>query len=298
MNPLRRLRARAARILDRRIEQVVHHLDQRQTVYCGDHVVLTRIANGRPIYLDLRDTSVAAHVALGRAWEPTVTATLAALARPADTFLDVGANFGYHTLMLADRLTGPRPFRLFEPNPVVREVLRRSLLVNGLGDRAILEEVACSDRAGTAEMTVWSGVWGGASLRSVAEAAMSPWAEMLDVEASFTVPTVTLDEYADARDLPALDLCKIDVEGHEAAVFAGMTTLLDRSPAARMVMEFTFGAYGDPEGFWTDLSDAFPHRRAITDDGSLRTVRTFGDLRAATAHELVDVVLSRVPIPD
>lgn len=300
MNPIQRLRRRTARILDRRIERVVRHVDATRTVYCGDHVVLTRIPNGRPIYLDLRDTSVAAHIALGQAWEPAVAAILAALARPTDTFVDVGANFGYHTLMLADRLTGPRPFRLFEPNPVVREILRRSLLVNGIGHRAALEATACSDRVGTAELTVWTGVWGGASLQSAAAADVAgrPWAGILSVETSFTVDTVTLDGYADAHDLPTLDLCKMDVEGHEADAFAGMTALLDRSPAARMVMEFTFGAYPDPEGFWADLTDAFPHRRAIADDGSLRTVRTYSDLHAATTHELVDVVLSRVPIPD
>lgn len=299
MNPLRRLRTRAARVLDRRIERVVRHLDQRQTIYCGDHVVLTRIPGGRPIYLDLRDTSVAAHLALGDPWEPAVTAALSALARPTDTFVDVGANFGYHTLMLADRLTGPRPFRLFEPNPVVREVLRRSLLVNGIGHRSALEGAACSDRIGTAPLSVWSGLWGGATLQdpTTAVAHDPTWAEMIRLEHTVTVDTITLDRYADDHDLATLDLCKVDVEGHEAAVFAGMTALLDRSPDARMVLEFTFGTHADPEGFWGDLCSAFPHRRAIADDGSLREVRTFGDLRACTAHDLLNVVLSRVPIP-
>ena len=299
MNPLRRVRTRAARALDRRVERIVHHLDLHRTIYCGDHQVLTRIPCGRPIYLDLRDTSVAAHIALGDAWEPHVAAVLADLARPTDSFVDVGANFGYHTLMLADRLSGDRPFRLFEPNPVVRDVLRRTLLANGIAHRSALEAVALSDREGTATLSVWTGHWGGASLQDAAthQAANRPWIGMTEVEDTFTVDTVTLDHYADEHDLPTLDLCKIDVEGHEDAVFAGMTALVDRSPAARMVLEFTFDAYTDADGFWDDLCAAFPHRRAVADDGSLPEVRTVGDLRATTTHELVNVVLSRVPIP-
>ncbi len=299
MNPIRTARTRAARALDRRFERVLRHLDQHRTISCGDHLVLTRIPCGRPIYLDMRDTSVAAHIALGDPWEPAVSAALVSLARPTDTFVDVGANFGYHTLMVADRLTGERPFRLFEPNPVVRDILRRTLLANGIAHRSALEGVALSDRTGAATLSVWSGHWGGASLESAEThvAAQRPWIGMTEVEDSFTVTTTPLDDYADAHDLATLDLCKIDVEGHEDAVFAGMTTLLDRSPDARMVLEFTFGAYADPDGFWADLCAAFPHRRAIADDGSLREVRTLGDLQAATAFELVNVVVSRVPIP-
>ena len=299
MNPLRRLRHRTARILDRRIEDVVAHVDRRQAVFCGGHEVLTRTPSGQPIYVDMRDVSVASHLALGEPYERGVTSTLAALARPTDTFLDVGANFGYHTVMLAPRLVGERAFVCFEPNPVVRRTLRRTLHANGLAPRTSLEEVALSDREGTATLSVWSDLWGGASLGRPedAVAARRPWLGMTEVEESHTVPTTTLDRWADAHDLPALDLAKIDVEGHEDAVFTGMTALLDRSPDARVVLEFTFDAYADAEGFWARLGDAFPHRGAIDDDGRIVLVRTLGDLRAAATHELVNVVLSRPPLP-
>jgi FkbM family methyltransferase len=299
VNPIARLRATVASALDRRIARALAHLDQRRVVYCGDHVALIRLPSGRPLYLDTRDVSIAVHVMGGGVWEPEIAAALVDLARPDDTFLDVGANFGVHSLTMADHLRGPHPLHLFEPNPGVAALLRRTLLANGLGDRATLCAAALSDRAGEATLVQWPELLGGASLHTAEEvlAAGRPWAGLAGPSETVTVPTVTLDAYCDAHDLSSVDLVKIDVEGHEDAVLAGMTGVLDRSPAARVVLEFTFAAYADPEGFWATLTDAFPHRWALAADGTRRAVRTLGDLQASTPHELANVVCTRTPPP-
>lgn len=301
MNPISRLRASVAGALDRRIARALAHADRRRVVYCGDHVALVRLPDGRPLYVDTRDTSIAVHLMLGTVWEPEITGVLTDLARPGDTFVDVGANFGVHSLMLADHLTGSRPFHLFEPNPAAAVLLRRSLLANGLVSRAVLRTEALSDRAGEARLTRWAELWGGASLRSREEIGGDdhPWLDLAVPDESVTVRTTTLDAYCDAHDLATLDLVKIDVEGHEDAVLAGMTGVLDRSPDARVVLEFTFAAYRDPEGFWATLTDVFPHRWALAPDGTRRPVRTLGDLRAATPAgiELANVVCTRTPPP-
>jgi len=299
VSPIARLRATVASALDRRIARALAHIDRRRVVYCGDHVGLVRLASGRPLYLDTRDTSIAVHLMLGTTWEPEIGAVLTELARPTDTFVDVGANFGVHSLTMADHLTGPRPLHLFEPNPDVAALLRRTLLANGLGDRATVCAAALSDRVGEATLERRPDLLGGASLRGADAivAAGRPWADLAGPGAPVTVPTTTLDAYCDAHDLDTLDLVKIDVEGHEDAVLAGMTGVLDRSPEARVVLEFTFTAYDDPEGLWATLGDAFPHRYALAADGTRRAVRTLGDLRASTPHELANVVCTRTPPP-
>lgn len=299
MNPIARLRSTVAGALDRRIARALAESDRRRVVYCGDHVALIRLPSGRPLYLDTRDTSIAMHLMLGTVWEPEIAAVLTELASPTDTFLDVGANLGVHSLTMADHLTGPRPLHLFEPNPRIASLLRRTVLANGLGDRSVVSAVALSDRAGEATLVQWPELVGGASLLGLDEivATGRPWLDLAGPSEAVTVATTTLDAYCDAHDLAALDLVKIDVEGHEDAVLAGMTGVLERSPALRMVLEFTFAAYADPEGFWATLTDAFPHRYAVSADGTRRAVRTLGDLRAATPYELANVICSRVPPP-
>jgi predicted methyltransferase len=55
--------------------------------------------------------------------EPDVTAYLLALLRFGDSFIDVGAHYGYHSL-LAAQLVGPRGYvHAFEPTPSTRQVL-------------------------------------------------------------------------------------------------------------------------------------------------------------------------------
>jgi hypothetical protein len=55
--------------------------------------------------------------------EPDVTAYLLALLRLGNSFIDVGAHYGYHSL-LAAQLVGPRGnVHAFEPTPSTRRVL-------------------------------------------------------------------------------------------------------------------------------------------------------------------------------
>jgi FkbM family methyltransferase len=272
-----------------------------QTVYCGDHVVLTRLPNGRLIYLDMRDASVAARLALGLDHEFHVGQALRAVAKPGDTFLDVGANVGYHSLMLWDVLAqGGGAMHLFEPNPVMHALIRRTLQANGIWTNAHSACVALSDSRGSATLTVYEDQWASARLQDPDELArcQHPWATTAVVREQFEVTTTTLDDYCEECRIDRVDLMKIDVEGHEDAVFAGMQETLRRSPTMSIVMEFTFGAYDDAPGFWSALGECFPYRFRIEQSCELRPVDTYEHLCAGVSTELTDVLLCRVwPTP-
>ena len=125
------------------MNEVLRTIDRNRVVYCGDGVALARIRNGRCIYLDMRDAAVSSTIALGADYEPSVAATLLAVARKGDTFFDIGANVGYHTLVLADVLAnGRHSMHLFEPNPVVFRCLRRTIHGNGMWTDVVLNQVA------------------------------------------------------------------------------------------------------------------------------------------------------------
>ena len=64
----------------------------------------------------MRDTSVAPHIATTGVWELAIGDVLRRLARPDDVVVDVGANFGYHTLLLSTVVPLRKDaFHLFEP---------------------------------------------------------------------------------------------------------------------------------------------------------------------------------------
>jgi FkbM family methyltransferase len=285
--------------LDRRMDAMLARINHSQAVYCGDHVVLTTIQNGRCIYVDMRDTAVAQGIALGWPYEPHVAATLRAMARPGDIFFDIGANVGYHSLLLADVLAnGCHSMHLFEPNPDVFGLLRRTIHGNGLWADVVLNQIALSDRAATAQLSVMEDLWGGATLQSadLLEASAHPWTAMTSVESTYLVPTLTLDEYCREHGVDSIQLMKIDTEGHEEAVFDGMQDVVGRSPDLRVTLEFTFGAYTDSERFWERLSAAFPHRFSIGSRGALQPVGSLDELRSKIPIEYADVLLSMTPV--
>jgi len=178
----------------------------------GERVVRTRY--GFLFKADLGDW-LGQYVYLTGSYEPPTARVIAELLNPGDTFIDVGANSGFFTL-LASRRVGPNGRVLaFEPVPSMRERLRANLSLNGSTNVAI-HDIALSNRAG--EHLFHEGPPGHKGLSSL---------RSLDNEAvTFSVKTMPLDELL--GDKFAISLIKIDVEGAEQLVVDGMRRLLAR----------------------------------------------------------------------
>lgn len=141
-------------------------------------------------------------------------ATLLALAEndPAGCFLDVGANIGLYSLILAKTLPD-LAVHAFEPTPSSCENLRAGILINGVDVR--LWEAAVSDRPGTVSLQISNRT----DVSNSVVVGHRPSSEQVDV------PSITLDGIlADLGAAPTL--IKIDVERHEAAVLAGAQRLI------------------------------------------------------------------------
>ena len=128
------------------------------------------------------------------------------------TVIDVGANIGLSTILLA-RMTGR--VIAFEPSPPNVEFLRRNLERNGITNVDV-RAVAASSEPGVLRFHIAQF---GAGSHVVAPGHVSS-----DTVPTVDVPAVTLDE----ADLPAVAFIKIDAEGHEPDVLAGARQLLAR----------------------------------------------------------------------
>jgi FkbM family methyltransferase len=169
------------------------------------------------------------HISASLYWfgdfEPWVDATLRRLAQPGDVALDIGANIGCTSLVLAHAV-GPRGKVIaIEPHPGNARLLRCNLSANSLSTVEV-QEVAMSDSEGSLSLKEPPGQPGMSSLCSEAGGG------------SMVVPTHRLDQWLEGRpELGAIAVCKIDVEGHEPSVFAGMPTTLAAGRIASFVLE-------------------------------------------------------------
>jgi len=141
------------------------------------------------------------------------------------TFVDVGAHIGLLTLAGA-RAVGPRGRVVaFEPTPVTFDLLIRALAISGLGDRVEAQRLACGARPERRAFHV-ATVLGHSSLLEPAPAG-SDRIEIDVVRLDYVLPT-------GAR----VDAVKIDVEGAELDVLAGMTRILRENPDLAIIAEF------------------------------------------------------------
>ncbi|MEV5375585.1 FkbM family methyltransferase [Streptomyces nondiastaticus] len=199
--------------------------------YLRDHprrrVVRTRF--GAVVPVDTQDL-IQRYVYMFGTWEPHMTRWLSRRLRPGDTFIDVGANIGYFSL-LAARLVGPSGRVVaIEASPV----LHRSVLANVRRNacrnvRAV--NTAVSDARGSLRFTL-------ASSRNLGANSIVPYDG--PAESSFEAQALPLTEVLTASEVAGARVIKVDVEGAEGSVVRGMVPLLDRlRPDAEVTVEVT-----------------------------------------------------------
>ena len=140
------------------------------------------------------------------------------------TLIDIGANVGLVTLLLADQV---QHALLFEPNPIAAERAQENLALNHL--KFEVHESALSDRTGTVEFEDEGGV-------STCNRTVSGFSTSLPTR---EVACSTLDDFLAQHPLRhPINAVKIDVEGHENQVLAGMMECLRHSRPRLVMFEY------------------------------------------------------------
>lgn len=159
-------------------------------------------------------------VVLDGHYELEVAALCRRLADPARDAVDVGANAGFFSVLLAGHLADGRVLAV-EPSETMASRLRANLQRNGVRDRVVVFEGAASDRTGTADLTGIEGMEEYGTIGALAHPAVQDETK----RRVHTVATRTLDDLVAAHGLRP-GFVKVDVEGAEPLVFRGAESIL------------------------------------------------------------------------
>lgn len=191
--------------------------------------VVTRAGFGARFRTDTQDL-IQRYIYTFGMWEPPLTRWLQRTLRPGDTFVDVGANIGYYSLLASGLVGSPGRVVAIEAFPDFREVLSANIAMNGARNVRVAGE-AVSDRAEVLRFTLASSANMGAN-------SIVPYPG--EAEAQADVPARTLPAILTSAELSGARVIKVDVEGAEGAVVRGLAPALGcLRPDAELAIEVT-----------------------------------------------------------
>jgi len=192
---------------------------------------------GISVVLDITEFTTANLFFAGRPYEPETTAYLLGRLRPGSVFVDVGANHGYFTVLAAARVGEHGRVVSFEPNPPVCAQLRAHVEMNGFSSRVEIHGHALADRD-NAQAALFVSQWPrNSGVSSLAPDAVALEDGAVSTTASIAVRTTTFDGWFEASGFGHIDVVKVDVEGAEDRVAAGMMRALARGAIGAIVCE-------------------------------------------------------------
>lgn len=150
--------------------------------------------------------------------------------KPGSVVIDVGANIGMHSLVMA-KLTGPDgQVYSYEPSPSVYQRLADNVALNHAGN-VVLRQTALGSETGSI---------GFVDCADQANIGISH----VDENSDYKVPVTTMD--LDLAEVANVSLIKLDVEGHELEALRGAQQLLAREKPV-IVIECNTDAYSVKE---------------------------------------------------
>jgi FkbM family methyltransferase len=231
----REVRAMAEAIprLEARIDAVQRkHLTSR--VYVGNDRAWLRTEWGGKLIVDTTDLLMSPWLLLDGVWEPDVTEWFRATLKPGMTFVDVGANVGYFSVMAAFLVGREGRVIAFEAMPATYELLAKNVIVNWMTSFTTAENLALYSDSRRLKFYVRKYYHGNSSLAVVSHEEGRLYDDIEEIE----VEAMSLDEYL-CRNPAEPDVIKVDVEGAELQVFRGARKTLADNPDVIVMCEWS-----------------------------------------------------------
>jgi FkbM family methyltransferase len=185
--------------------------------------------------------------------EPYLTKYFASHIEPDSHCLDVGANFGYFTVLMAQLAYKGKTIGI-EPDPEVFELVRDNIYINSF--EAVASALQAAVGEGPGQLTFYKRMTRSGNTSIIETNSDGVRALGEPPPQVFEATCISIDELL-PRFGGRLDFIKVDVEGAEPLVFRGAHETLKSNPNVKIVMEWSPGqirdAGFDVPGFLQDL---------------------------------------------
>lgn len=215
-----------------------------------DGLVRKRIGNNI-MYLDPKDRGLSAQLMGMRSGsldrEPAFIKILKQEVKEGMTAIDIGANIGYVTLIMAELIGPTGRIYALEPDPRNFQILSKNIQANGYSGFVFPYQMAVSNISGVSKFYVSDK----SNLGSMVQDERSKYA--------IDVAVTTLDKFV--RDKGSPNFIKMDIEGHEVEALEGMSnTLKNAESHVKILIEIH-------QMYYSDTHDLEPQLKRLIDIG-------------------------------
>ena len=188
-------------------------------------------------------------------YELSLSEVIHRLLGPGKTAVDVGANVGYVSLLMADCIGSTEKLISIEALPDIFQTMEKNVvsIVSERRPTFIPVNKAVSDKPGSVNLILPRGFGENAGIARVGEPE--------EGSESMTIEAVTLDQLLEYEG--EVEVMKIDIEGHEEAAFKGASDLFEGGRIRNIVFE-DWGPY--PSTAMKQLQEKGFYIRAIEKD--------------------------------
>lgn len=156
----------------------------------------------------------------GEEYEKAETAIVIKEVKKGHTVLDIGANVGHFTILMAELVGKDGKVFAFEPDPESFEELKKNIEKYGY-ENVTLVKKAISDINGKASLYICHGDRRNNSLYD-------------KYDRYIEVDTIRSDDYLNGHHI---DFIKMDIQGGEVAALEGMSNILQNNKNVKMIIE-------------------------------------------------------------
>lgn len=187
-----------------------------------------------------------------------------------DTYLDIGAHYGYFTLLASELVGATGLVYAFEPSSATYNIFEKNCLNNTLANICFAQK-AVSDSKGSITFFEFPNLYSEYNSMNVDQFNEEAWFAKYKPQKT-TVETLTIDGIVTENNFQP-SIIKIDVEGAEFKVISGATQYL-QTHAPVIVMEYlTSDRHNSEHQKAADLLRKYNYKSyLITADGSLQAL--------------------------
>ena len=213
----RTIQAKFVNVLIKTIKKAIIKKEICGIYIVGDSTIL-ELEDGRKFYWDTPDRMSLLGMGLTGVWEHDDTEYLKKVVKRGDVAIDIGANYGFHTILFS-KLVGERgKVYSFEPLKSMFGELQKNISLNSSQENTVLANCALGEKLGYVKIYVPKIMGRGAS-------ALVARGTTVEQE---TVEIITLDSYVSRMKIKKVDFIKCDIEGAELLAFQGTIKVLKK----------------------------------------------------------------------